>query len=220
MAQNQAQKGFFISFEGGEGSGKTTHIRLLKDYLVKNGQTPVITREPGGTDEAERLRQILVDQQACWSAQAEAMILFAARDHHVRHIISPALEKGQSVICDRFTDSTRAYQGVAMGLGVDFVDRLKEMSIGDLEPDITYIMDIPPIKGLERARKRAQETGEGDHKYENFDMTFHQKLYAGYLEIAEKNPERCYVIDADRSIEDIHNDVLKYLEEKVRQKRL
>lgn len=215
-AQDASSKGLFISFEGGEGSGKTTQIDLLKDYLSNNGLDPVITREPGGTREAEKMREILMDHNYSWPPVCEAMILFSARAHHVDKLIRPALEKGQTVICDRFTDSTRAYQGVAMGLGLDLIEKVKKIAIGDLEPDITFFMDISPKKGIERAHKRSMETGEGNHKYEHMDMSFHQTLYEAYQYIAQDNPGRCSVIDADQEIEEIHNDILSVLEEKMK----
>lgn len=207
----QGRHGLFITFEGGEGAGKTTQIQLLKDYLGQQQNRVVITREPGGTEEAEKIRDLLVDRKSNWTPMAETLLLFAARTMHADKVIRPALKKGETVISDRFTDSTRVYQGMALGLGVEQVDRIREISIDELEPDITFIMDVKPETGRKRAQKRTVETGEGDQKYEQYETPFHDKLRQGYLNIAEKYPERCIVINAEQPIEDIHNDIIGHL---------
>ena len=205
----QKNKGFFLSFEGGEGAGKTTQIALLRDWLSKQGKTVVTTREPGGTPEAEKIRDLLVQKDAIWSAKAEAFLLFAGRDMHYRTLIAPALESGHIVITDRFTDSTRAYQGHALDLGIDVVDKLADLTLDGLEPDLTILLDLPAEDGLQRSQKRTRSTGQGDQKFEQYDLAFHEKLRQGYLKLSENSPARFEVIDANRSVQDVHDLICK-----------
>ena len=185
-------RGLFITFEGGEGSGKSTHVRILDDRLKVNGHEVEVTREPGGTPGAEELRKMLVtgDTQR-WSVEAEALLNFAARDDHLRQMIRPALEEGRTVICDRFIDSTRAYQGYAGGCDLALLDALEAGIVGDTRPDLTLILDVDPEEGLRRADERP-DTGED--RYERKGLEFHVKLREAFHAIARHEPERCVVV--------------------------
>lgn len=202
-------RGVFITFEGGEGAGKTTQIRRLASTLGARGHDVVVTREPGGTPEAEKIRDLLVRREGGnWSPVAECMLLFAGRAMHVRDLIEPALEAGKIVLCDRFTDSTRAYQAFGHGFPLAKVEAIKQIALGDFEPDLTLIFDIEPETGIRRSEKRlAQDhVGEGgrtEDRFERLDFTFHRNLRSGYLRIAEQHPERCRVVDASLTIEQL-----------------
>jgi dTMP kinase len=191
----------FITFEGGEGTGKSTQIRILADRLKAHGQTVVITREPGGTAQAEALRNLLVSGDvSTWSAEAEALLNYAARDSHLIEVIRPALQSGATVLCDRFMDSTRAYQGYAGACTFHLLDELEKSIVGETRPQLTLIFDLDPVIGLERARSRG--AGSED-RFERKGLAFHQRLRAGFLEIAKNNLERCRVIDASQSLETV-----------------
>jgi dTMP kinase len=202
-------RGLFITLEGGEGGGKSTQSKRLKEALESAGHAVVLTREPGGTPEAEKIRTLLVDRAGGdWSAVAETLLLFAARAMHVRDCIAPALAAGKIVICDRFTDSTRAYQGYAGGMALQAIEDIKRVAIGDFEPDVSFILDIPAAIGLSRSNRRMAHTGATEDRFENKALEFHEKLRQGYLDIAAKNPARCHVIDATQGIDDILKHIL------------
>jgi len=190
----------FITLEGGEGAGKSTQIGLLKDWLeAERGANVVTTREPGGSPGAEAIRALLVDGATDrWDAKTEAMLHFAARRDNVERTVRPALEAGCWVVCDRFADSTRAYQGIVQGAGLDFVEELYRLSLGDLEPDLTLILDLPVEIGLERAADRG-----GSDRYERMGRAFHDRLREAFLSLADANPGRCVVIDAAGSPQDV-----------------
>ncbi|MGB0720274.1 MAG: dTMP kinase [Bdellovibrionales bacterium] len=203
----------FITFEGGEGAGKTTQINKLATSLTQNGHKVVTTREPGGTPEAEKIRDCLVQREGGnWSPMAETLMLFAARAMHVEKIITPALESGKIVICDRFTDSTRAYQGYGHGLDLDVIETLNTTVLHGLEPDLTFILDIPPAAGLDRSEKRlaaeALQIKQKEDKFENMDIAFHEKLHQGFLQIAKDNPDRCQILDASQAIDTLAETIL------------
>lgn len=195
-------RGLFITFEGGEGAGKTTQIKRLAAAL---GDGCITTREPGGTPEADALRDVFVTHRGQdWPPQALLLLMFSARALHTERVIKPSLEKNIHVICDRYTDSTRVYQGYAGGHPLDEIEKVREIAIGHLEPDLTFILDIAPEEGLRRAGKRG---GDAD-TFESKDLTFHEKLRQGYLEIARKMPARCVVIDAAQDEETIAAQIL------------
>lgn len=186
-------QGRFITFEGGEGTGKSTQARRLAERLRSRGLEVVVTREPGGTAEAEAVRSLLVNGEADrWSPLAETLLLNAARDHHLRTLIRPALARGACVISDRFADSTRAYQGVAGDLGADLVLRLEEAVVAETRPDLTLVLDAPADLGL--ARAAARRGGEG--RFESKSLTFHERLRTAYADLLAAEPERCVGIDA------------------------
>ena len=193
--------GFFVTFEGGEGTGKSTQLKLLAETLQARGMTVVQTREPGGTPEAEALRSLLVNgDPERWTVEAEALLNYAARSSHLKKVIRPALEAGYTVLCDRFSDSTRAYQGYAGGCDLALLNSLEAAITGSTRPDLTFIFDIDPVIGLARARSR----GDGsEDRYERKGLAFHEKLRDGFLKIAAAEPERCGIVDASGSIEDV-----------------
>ncbi len=187
-------RGRLITFEGGEGAGKSTQVERLAAALRAAGLAVVVTREPGGTPGAEAIRALLVGgAPARWSPMTETLLLLAARHDHVLRVIEPALAGGGWLVCDRFIDSTRVYQGIAGGIGRALVDQLHRAVFGDLRPDLTLIMDLPPAIGLARRRASA-----GENRFERMDAAFHARVREGFLAIAGAEPERCVVIDADR----------------------
>ena len=204
------RKGLFITFEGGEGAGKTTQIKAIAEWLNNQGIEVVSTREPGGTPEAEKLRDLLVKRDGGnWTAEAEVLLFFAARHMHVTDVIKPALEKGKVVICDRFTDSTRAYQAYGHGQDLQFINKVNDLVLQGFEPDLTFILDIPAKDGLARSERRQSEIGSDDaaseDRFEKLDIAFHEKLRQGFLDIAQNDPDRCFVIDALQKPDEITN---------------
>ena len=201
-------QGLFVTLEGGEGTGKSTQIRRLYKLLTEAGYPVVTTREPGGTDEAEALRDLLVrDNGLAWSPIAECLMLFAGRAMHVETVIRPELAKGTIVISDRFTDSTRAYQGYGLGLSLDTIEQCRALAIGDFEPDLTFILDLPVAEGLRRSTKHLADTQDereaGEGRYESGDIDMHERLRDGYLQIARARPGRCHVVDANTDIDSV-----------------
>jgi dTMP kinase len=204
--------GKFISFEGGEGSGKSTQSQLLCKAFAAAKVAHVATREPGGSEGAEKIRNLLVtgDKDA-WNAETETVLFYAARMDHLSRLISPALAAGKYVVCDRFADSTRVYQGVGKGLPTQFIQMLHRLTIGNLMPDITLIFDINPEEGLKRAHaRRGTET-----RFESMDMEFHHRIRAGFLAIAKEEPSRCIVFDASQDKVTLHKQVIESLNHKL-----
>jgi len=187
--------GKFITFEGGEGAGKSTQAAMLAQRLEALGITVLLTREPGGSPGAEIIRHVLLSGAAKpFGPDAEAMLFAAARGDHIRHAIRPALESGKWVVCDRFADSTRIYQGVLGEVDERLIRGLERVSVGDLSPDLTFILDLSVEAGLERLIARRGDA-EPD-RFEAENVEFHQRLRHAYLELAENEPRRCVVIDA------------------------
>jgi dTMP kinase len=187
--------GKFITFEGGEGAGKSTQVSLLAKRLQALGLGVVVSREPGGSAGAEAIRHVLLSGAAKpLGPHAEAILFAAARSDHLRQTIKPALERGQWVISDRFADSTRIYQGVLGNVDARLIARLEKITVGELGPDLTIILDVPPEQGLARVTARRGDTPADRFEAEAFD--FHKKLREAYLELAEREPERCVVINA------------------------
>ena len=190
------QRGRFISFEGGEGAGKSTQARRLAERLV--GREVVLTREPGGSPGAEAIRGLLVEGEADrWSAVSETLLMYAARRDHIERLIEPALERGAWVICDRFLDSTRAYQGTAGGAPMALITALELDVVGAVTPDLTLVLDMPVAAGLARAAGRSG--GEG--RFESKGHGFHERLRSAFLDIAAREPERCAVLSAEGDLE-------------------
>lgn len=207
----------FITFEGGEGSGKSTQIKLLNDFLATKGIDVVVTKEPGGTPIGVELRHLLVEGSADkMDANAEALLFFADRRIHLTQKVWPALNGGKWVISDRFADSTVAYQYYAYNkrLSKEDIDMLYRFSVGDFKPDLTFVLDIDPEIGLERSFKKAETMAIKETRNENRVMTWHQNLRRGYLEIAKSEPKRCVVLNADQSVEDLHRDIVKIISER------
>jgi dTMP kinase len=188
--------GRFITFEGGEGAGKSTQVRLLSERLRAAGREVIATREPGGSPGAEALRDLLVKGAVDrWSPLSETLILYAARRDHVERLIGPALERGAWVVSDRFADSTRAYQCAAGGVDPAFIEALERIALGPARPDLTLILDLPVTEGLRRAGRR----GDDETRFENKGVSFHDRLRQEFLAIAAREPQRCAVIDATLS---------------------
>ena len=186
-------RGRFVTFEGGEGAGKSTQIRLLATWLAERGVEARMTREPGGTPGAERIRSLLVEGEAGdLTPMTEALLNYAARREHVSRVIAPALAAGQWVLSDRFADSTMAYQGFGHGLGRKAIEALHRAAIGRLAPDLTIVLDIPVREGLARAAARR---GRED-RYENMAVGFHERVRRGFRAIARGEPRRCALLDA------------------------
>lgn len=209
-------KGYFITFEGGEGCGKSTQIKLFADYLQKKGIPCLLTREPGGSQGAEEIRALLLKGETSkWDKITEILLFSAARRDHLVKKIWPALEQGTTVISDRFADSTMAYQGYGYGINETSIQMVKDtyqMIASDFEPDLTFILDIAPEVGINRSMVRS---GNDEQRFEHMDLTFHHNLRNGFLEIASQNPKRYVVIDASGSIEQVHQDIIKQFEERL-----
>lgn len=206
------ERGRFITLEGGEGAGKSTHIRRLADGLRSDGHQVVTTREPGGSPEAERIRELLIEGATDrWDAMTEALLHFAARREHLVRTVWPALAHGTWVISDRFADSTMAYQGYGAGLNRETIEALYAHAVGDFRPDLTLILDLPVEDGLARAAAR----GEGGTRYERMGLDFHHRLRDGFLDIARREPDRCAVIDATQSIDSVAATILATVRERL-----
>ncbi len=198
-------KGRFITFEGGEGAGKSTQIKLLAETLRGRGIAVVTTREPGGAPGAEEIRRLVVEgEPGRWDPLTESLLFTAARREHVLRTIRPALAQGTWVLSDRFADSTVAYQGYAQGVPLDKLATLYEVAIGDFEPDLTLVLDMPVEEGLKRAKAR----GGGEDRFERMGYEFHEKMRRGYLEIAQSNPQRCLIVAAEGSVTAVQRAVL------------
>lgn len=208
--------GLFITLEGGEGTGKSTQIRRLAEKLKTMGHDVVTTREPGGTPEAEKIRALLVQRDGgAWTPMAEALLLFSGRIMHVETLIKPSLALGKIVISDRFTDSTRAYQSYGHGYPLEKIEELNQLSLEEFKPDLTFILDMPVSGGLARAGKRLKALASSEDKFESLGLEFHERMRQGYLAIAQNDPERCIVIDATRSIDDIGAELAGYVLKKL-----
>lgn len=190
----------FITFEGGEGSGKSTQINLLHNFLIEKGKDVVSTREPGGTPSAEIIRDLLTKGDADrWSPATEALLMWAARSEHVEKLIKPSLDKGKWVLCDRFYHSTYAYQGVGHNLGIENMRIIKKIIIGEITPNLTFILDIDPVNGIGRTKNRVSN----EDRFEKMNLAFHNNLRKAFIQFAKKNPKRFIVIDAELSLEKI-----------------
>lgn len=202
------QSGNFITFEGGEGAGKTTQIKRLATLFADRNIDHLLTREPGGTPAAESIRQLIVTGEAGrWDAITESMLIIAARHHHVTHAIAPALASGKTVICDRFFDSTCVYQGIAKGVSMAWLESLTHLCIGTLEPDITFYLDIDPSVGLARTAKRSGN----ETRFESLPLAFHHTLRDGFLSLAKQFPQRIITLDAALHEDAVHGAIVDAL---------
>jgi dTMP kinase len=193
-------QGRFITFEGGEGAGKSTQLKRVAARLQAAGQEVVATREPGGSPGAESIRELVLNGAADrWSPVTETLLMYAARRDHVERVIRPALTRGAWVVCDRFADSTRAYQGAAGGTEPKLIAALETYILEETRPDLTLIFDLPVEVGLERAHLRAG----AEMRFESKGQAFHERLREGFLSIAKAEPERCAVIDATGSVDEV-----------------
>lgn len=203
------RKGKFITFEGGEGTGKSTQINLLTAYLQQKNINVLKTREPGGSGGAEKIRELLVKgEPEQWDPLTEALLFLAARRDHVEKLIKPALNKGQWVLCDRFQLSTLVYSGYGHGIEKAKLDRLYELIIGSFQPDKVFIFSLDPLEGLRRASSR----GGNENRIERKGLEFHQRVHRGYQELASTNSNLYSLIDAAASINEVHMNLVKRLE--------
>jgi dTMP kinase len=204
----------FISFEGIEGSGKTTQITHMAKFFQNNGHDCVITREPGGTRIGEKIRAILLDPVSKDMDPLTELLLYTAdRAQHIKEFVSPFLSAGKTVLCDRFYDATVVYQGFARGLDIGLINKLHKLMFKDLKPDITILLDLPPEKGLSRAWKQIQ-TGDRENaetRFEEEKLSFHNKVRSGYLDLARLEPGRFRVIDASMDENQVRNKIIKIL---------
>jgi len=198
--------GYFITFEGVEGCGKTTQIKLLSELLSTRGASTVLTREPGGCPIADKIRSILLDaENRALSPLAELMLYAAARAQHVTEVISPALNAGKIVLCDRFCDATVAYQSFGRGIDRSVIDTMNHHACQGVSPDLTVLVDCDPRIGLERARRRIEATsGPREERFELEALAFHHRVRAGYLQLAADQPDRFLIIDGSDTIENIY----------------
>lgn len=208
--------GFFITFEGGEGTGKTTQIRRLADHLEADGLRVVVTREPGGTPVAEAARTVLLDPALEPLGLSELFLLEAARHDHVERVVRPALERGEVVLSDRFADSSTVYQGMVRGLGEALVMELNELATGGLEPDLTLVFDLDPEAGVRRARSRNAGGDGAESRLDDEPAEFHRRVRDGFLRLAELHPDRVLVVDADGDPDTVFSRVLEALPEALR----
>jgi dTMP kinase len=209
--------GRFITFEGGEGSGKSTQARLLADALRARGVEPILTREPGGSPFAEQVRNLILDPgTAPHSPLSEALLFYAARADHLDRVIRPALVSGRWVISDRFSDSTRVYQVEAGGLPLDVFKAFELIVVKLTYPDLTFILDVPPEVGLSRATtRRLAQALSGEDAYEKRDLAYHTRLREGFLAVAKAEPRRCHVVDATAPEEAIAAEVWAQVERRL-----
>lgn len=208
-------KNLFITFEGGEGSGKTTQINKLAQSLTDKKFKVLTTREPGGTPEGEKIRELLVRRDGGnWTPMAECLLLFAARHMHAEKIIKPALERGKIVISDRFTDSTRAYQGYGHGYSLESIEKINTMVMNGFKPDLTFVLDINSEQGIARSQRRIAaaaldpEDQTAEDRFEKLENEFHERANKGFVDLARKEPQRFVVIDATQSIEAMAAEIL------------
>lgn len=210
--------GCFITFEGGDGTGKSTQIKLLENYLKEKGKNVITTKEPGGTEVGLEIRKLLVcGDKDKFDAVAEALLYFADRHIHLTKKIWPAMNEGKIVLSDRFADSTFAYQywGYNKRVSKETLQSLYQISVGDFKPDLTIILDIDPEIGLERSFNKAKNMDVKELRFEGRELEFHHNLRKGFLEIAKEEPNRCVVLDADKSIDELHRDIVNVVNQRL-----
>jgi dTMP kinase len=206
--------GRFITIEGGEGVGKSTHIAAARDEIEKRGVEVVVTREPGGTERAERIREILLQPTAEPMPQTcELLLMFAARATHLHNLIVPALERGAWVVCDRFTDATYAYQGAGRGIPIDHIALLENLVQGDLRPDLTLLLDATVEIAMTRARARNLKAGASEDRFEQERSHFFERVRAGYLNIARASPDRVRIVEAGVELEQVDHAIRREIRE-------
>ena len=210
ISQSTKSKGLFITFEGGEGVGKTTQINLLKSYLLNINYKVVCSREPGGTIEGEQVRKLLVSGSSkTWDPMSEALMFNASRRQHINKIILPSLDKGNIILCDRFIDSTIVYQGYAGSIEQSILKDLHKKFCYNLYPDLTFFLDLEVSSGLKRTRKRSDYKEE--NRFENFGLDYHNKISKGFNNLAKNNKKRIITINAGESIEQISKNIINFI---------
>jgi len=211
-------QGVFITFEGIEGSGKSTQIVLLANYLAAHGRAVTLTREPGGTEIGDQVRKILLDPaNKALDARAELLLYAAARAQHLAELIMPELQAGKAVLCDRFSDATLAYQGYGRGLDLELIRSLDRLVTAQLRPNLTILLDIDATAGLARARGRNSSCGlEAEARFENEELAFHERVRQGYLALAAEEPRRFRKVDASLTPDEIQNGIRKIIDDALR----
>jgi len=203
----------FITFEGVEGSGKTTQIKILNDILKLRGLSTVLTREPGGTNISDQIRNILLDSDNKGMVPLCELFLYAAaRAQHIQQVVEPALKANKIVLCDRFSDATIAYQGFGRGFGLDLIENINQLAAGSVKPNLTFLMDCNPDVGLRRTVERnatLEKNAPVEDRFEQEAIEFHQKVREGYLNVASRHPERVIIIDASLDAETVHQEIVK-----------
>lgn len=213
------ENGLFITFEGGEGSGKSTQTKLFCTYLQALGKEVVLTREPGGTEVGKEIRKLLVEgDKDKFDEVTETLLFYADRRINLTKVIRPAMDEGRVVLSDRFNDSTIAYQYYGSGKFDNrlIMDQLYQVVAGDFKPDMTFLLDIDVQKGLERSFLKAQGVQNKELRFENVDIAFHERLRKGYLDMAKSEPMRFVIINAAQSVEDVHRDIVKAFLERIK----
>jgi len=209
---------FFITFEGGDGTGKSTQLRTLENYLSTRGKSCLLTREPGGTPLGKLVRQVLLEVgKQPIASPTELFLYLADRAQHIQEIVAPALAQGKIVLCDRHTDSTLAYQGFGRGFDIGLLRRLNDMASGGIKPDLTVLFDCPVEIGLSRTRARRAPAGDAqrEDRFEREELKFHERVRAGFLELARAEPERFHIIDASRSIAEVQEQIRTVIDRKL-----
>jgi len=210
----------FITFEGVEGCGKTTQICLLKDSLEQRGYSVITTREPGGAQISDSIRKMLLDpENAHIDIKTELLLYEASRAQHIKEVIKPALEKGDIVLCDRFTDATLAYQGYAQGISIDLIETLNQFATNNLTPDFTILIDCPVEIGLKRAKEREEIINQtvSEDRFEEKSIAFHQKVRLAYLQIAQRKSNRIYLVDGRKDPSIVQREIRSAVLEKIHQ---
>ena len=210
-------QGLFITFEGIEGCGKTSQTKLLNDYLTTSGHDVIMTREPGGTPISEAIRELLLSNDSVnMHPHTELLLYLASRAQHVSEVMKPALEKGRVVICDRFADSTFVYQCFVRGINKEIVETMNNFAVGDMHPDVTFVLDVEPEEGLKRAMLRNQKHSRGRDRIESESIDFHNRVREGYLKLAQEYPERVYLIKTDKDKNEVHEEIKKVVDKFIR----
>jgi dTMP kinase len=210
MIENKSPP-FFITFEGGEGVGKSTQVNRLSKFLSERSIDHIVTREPGGSKSAEIIRDLLVNGEPDqWDSETELLLHFAARRDHLARKITPALDDGLWVLCDRFVDSTYAYQGYGHGISPNLIDNMYKFVADEVFPDLTFILDLNPEEGIQRTKKRSLSNKEvlSEDRYERMEIEFHKRIRKGFKEIALTNRERCVLVDASLGEQEIYNNIV------------
>jgi len=204
----------FVTFEGIDGSGKTTQLRLLYEYLLKRGIDAVVAREPGGTEVGEAIRQILLHSRTQdLKPLGELLLYYASRHQNLCQNILPALERGQWVLCDRYADASLAYQGYGRGVDLNFIEQLNQAVIGQRLPNLTFLIDLDPATALARARQRNQDRAVDEGRFEMESLEFFERVRQGYLTIARQNSQRFRIVSGELSVEDAHQEILRWISE-------
>jgi dTMP kinase len=208
---SSGSRAHFLTLEGGEGAGKSTQARRLSQALSERGIENIVTREPGGSPGAEQIRKLLVEgDPGRWNPLVETMLMFAARADHIAHTIAPALRSGKWVICDRFTDSTFAYQGAGRGLGADTIREIERIAVGGLRSDLTIVLDVP----VEDAAKRIGDRAHAENRFEQFDSAFHERLRVYFQALASREPERCTLIDGGAPVDAVSAQIWRAVQDR------